>query len=200
MKYDKLDCGIILIDLSGFTNLLYKSKNNDKYMEIIIKAIDKMFCDYIDYDEKDDDIQIINTTGDGFFAISFGKDPCLSAINFSKNIEDHFSKEIKPLIKSLDLNENINLRIALHYGSVYKIHIPNFSSENNTIYISDDLNMTARIINCQTARMHTYALSKSFYKKFFGDPSAVPYECILDENEYPEKIEIFKLEETMRYK
>ena len=98
------------------------------------------------------------------------------------------------MIKLLGVNYNIDLRIALHYGSVYEINIPNFTSGNNNIYISDDLNMTARIINCQTARMHTYALSKSFFKKFFGDSAQKPYEYILDENEYPEKIEIFRME------
>ena len=202
MKTDqKIECSIVLVDLSGFTQLLYQSSTSEKTMELVLKSIETLFRKSGEATKRTKHVQIINTTGDGFIAIARGTTPSRTAVDFAKLVQKQFEKYVKQTISSVPFRQRVDLRIALHHGTIYKIEIP-FKDKTFPLYIGDDLNLLARVINSQTSRRFTFAVTKSFYKRLMlTRKTPIPDEVILDRNRYPEEIEVFRIpDEIPKYK
>ncbi len=193
--YRKQECSLVLIDLSGFTQLLYQASIKEEIMRTVVLAMTRLFQESVKAAKSSEDIKIINTTGDGFIAIATGKTPSRTALGYVQEIQDHFKHYVKSVLHSVPFRQRVDLRIALHHGSVYEIHIDGLSDGGYPLYIGDDINLIARVINSQVARRQGVAITRAFYRRLMkvkGDPPPAD-EVILDRNRYPEQIEIYKL-------
>jgi hypothetical protein len=194
--YQKLECSLILIDLSGFTQLLYHASYKDEIMRDVLMAVKKLFQNATKAALLTRDIQIVNTTGDGFVAIATGATPTRTAVKYIQEIKTHFKQYVKSVISSVPFRQRLDLRIALHHGFVYKIHISGLAKERYPLFIGDDLNLLSRLINSQVARRYGVALTKAFYKRLMltsDKELSTSDEAILDLNRYPEQIEVYRL-------
>ena len=168
-------------------------------MRTVVLAMQRMFQDAMDAASKAEDIRIINTTGDGFIAIATGKTPSRTAVGFVQQVQSHFKQYVKAVIHSVPFRQRADLRIALHHGSVYEIDITRHGKEPYPVFIGDDINLLARVINGQVARRYGVAITRAFYRRLTmskNDPPTAD-EVILDRNRYPEQIEIYKLPEAI---
>ena len=193
--YRKIECSLILVDLSGFTQLLYHASYKEEIMRTVVLAMQRLFQDAMDAASTTQDIRIINTTGDGFIAIATGKTPSRTAVGFVQQVQSHFKQYVKAVIHSVPFRQRADLRIALHHGSVYEIDIQRTGQEHYPVFIGDDINLLARVINGQVARRYGVAITRAFYRRLTmskNDPPTAD-EVILDRNRYPEQIEIYKL-------
>jgi class 3 adenylate cyclase len=194
---DKIECSLILTDLSGFTQLLYQASHNPKVMELVIRSIQTMFRKAQQTTHCVKKVRIINTTGDGFIAISTGATPSRAALEYARLIQRQYEKYVRQLLSSVPFRQRVDLRIALHHGAIYEIHIGTSDSEP-PLYIGDDLNLLARVIGSQTARRFTIAATKVFYHRLMlSKKCPIADEVILDRNRYPEQIEIYRIPETV---
>jgi len=196
-KIKRIECSMILIDLSGFTQLLYYGALKPEIMSIIINGVEQLFRRAHNAVGEHDSIQIINTTGDGFIAVATNDTPSRTALTFAQTVKADFMKFTRPTLLSIPFRQVIELRIALHHGCMYELL--QSEHEHQKIYIGDDLNLLARIVNSQIARLDGWAISRAFYKRLMlvGKTKLKPDEVILDRNKYPEQIEIYKLPATI---
>ncbi len=197
--YRKIECSLILVDLSGFTQLLYHASYKEEIMRTVVLAMQRLFQEAMDAASTTQDVRIINTTGDGFIAIATGKTPSRTAVAFVQQVQSHFKLYVKAVIHSVPFRQRADLRIALHHGSVYEIDIQRAGQEHYPVFIGDDINLLARVINGQVARRYGVAITRAFYRRLTmskNDPPTAD-EVILDRNRYPEQIEIYKLPEAI---
>lgn len=197
--YRKIECSLILVDLSGFTQLLYHASDKEEIMRTVVLAMRRMFQDAMDSASGSEDVRIINTTGDGFIAIAEGSTPSRTAVNYVREVQAHFKQYVKAIIHSVPFRQRADLRIALHHGHVYEIDITRSGAEPYPVFIGDDINLLARVINGQVARRYGVAITRGFYRRLMmikGDPP-IADEVILDRNRYPEQIEIYRLPEVI---
>lgn len=194
-NHERIECSLVLIDLSGFTQLLYNAALKEEVMRTIILAMTRLFQGSVRAAKGTDDIRIINTTGDGFIAMATGRTPTRTALRYAQEVEAEFRRSVRSLIGSVPFRQRVDLRIALHHGAVYEIHIQGFSESGYPLYISDDINLLARVINSQVARRSGIALTRAFYRRLMMSAQEPPPadEVILDRNRYPEPVEIYKL-------
>ncbi len=194
-NYERIECSLVLIDLSGFTQLLYSAAVKEEVMRTVVMAMTRLFEESVRAAEGASDIQIINTTGDGFIAIAKGKTPSRTALRYALEIKSHFQQYVRSLIHSVPFRQRVDLRIALHHGEVYEIHIDGLGDKGYPLYIGDDINLIARVINSQVARRTGIALTRAFYRRLMMSTKEPPPadEVILDRNRYPEPVEIYKL-------
>lgn len=193
-NYEKIECSLILIDLSGFTQLLYHASYSEKIMRTVVLAMKKMFQDAMLSASAARDIQIINTTGDGFIAIAIGDTPSRTAVKYVEQVRIHFVQYVSSIVNSVPFRQKVDLRIALHHGSVYRMEIADPSGAAYPLYLGDDINLIARVINGQVARRYGVAITKHFLRRLMlQDKSTTPDEVIVDRNRYPEQIDIYRL-------
>jgi class 3 adenylate cyclase len=200
-SYQKIDCSLILTDLSGFTQLLYHASCKEEIMKRVIGGIQRMFQNASKAATVAKDVQIINTTGDGFLAMVTGETPSRTAVAYAKMLEKQFASHLKSILHNVPFRQRVDLRIALHHGCVYRVEITDVSKEGYPIFIGDDINLLARVINSQTARRFVVAVTRAFYKRLVLGKETdlpIPDEVIVDRNRYPEQIEIYRLPEVIR--
>jgi class 3 adenylate cyclase len=199
-SYRKLECSLILVDLSGFTQLLYHASYKEEIMATVVRAMQRLFQDAMDASSSVKNIRIINTTGDGFIAIATGKTPSRSAVEYVQQVQKHFKHYVKAILHSVPFRQRTDLRIALHHGHVYEIEIRRGGGDTDHVYIGDDINMLARVINGQVARRYGISITRAFFRRLAMSKEAppIPDEVILDRNRYPEQIEIYRMPETIK--
>ena len=92
-----------------------------------------------------------------------------------------------------------DLRIALHHGLVHRIEVPGLLPGDHPVYIGDDINLVARVVNSQVARRHGLAITRSFLRRLLLSKGDLPPadEVIIDRNRYPEQIEVYRLPEVV---
>lgn len=164
-------------------------------MRTVVLAMQRMFQGALDGASKSVEIRIINTTGDGFIAIATGGTPSRTAVDFVDQVQSHFKQYVKSIIQSVPFRQRADLRIALHHGHVYEIEIQREGKTLDHLFIGDDLNLLARVINGQVARRYGVAITRAFYRRLaIGKQDLpVPDEVILDRNRYPEQIDVYRL-------
>lgn len=192
---EAVECSLMLIDVSGFTQLLYHSSYKEEVMRVVAQAMKRFFQDAADTAKETRDVEIINTTGDGLIAIATGATPSRTAVRFCQGIRAHFDEKVKAMIHSVPFRQRVDLRIALHHGTVHRIAITGLTAGDHPVYIGDDINLIARVINSQVARRYGIAVTRAFYRRLTMTKGDAPMadEVILDRNRYPEQIEIYKL-------
>lgn len=190
-----IDCSLILVDLSGFTQMVYQACYTEAVFRKVVLAMKLLFEDAVRAAEEVDGVRIIATTGDGFYAIVTGPRPSRTAVEFARVVQDHFDRIVKPVLRSVPFRQRIDLRIALHHDRVHRIPIEGLAAADHSIHISDGLNLIARVINSQVARRYNVAITRSFYRRLMmtGGDTPTPDEVILDRNSYPEPIEVYRL-------
>lgn len=190
-----VECSLMLIDVSGFTQLLYHASYKEEVMHVVALAMKRLFQDAADTARETHDVEIINTTGDGFLAIATGATPSRTAVRFCQGIRAHFDEKVKAMIHSVPFRQRVDLRIALHHGTVHRIAIEGLTAGDHPVYIGDDINLIARVINSQVARRYGTAVTRGFYRRLMMTKGDAPMadEVILDRNRYPEQIEVYKL-------
>lgn len=201
MRKDRIECSLILIDMSGFTQLLYQASHNEKIMDVVVKAMEKLFRKSSEAAAAIKDVQIINTTGDGFFAMATGKMPSRTAVAFARLVQRRFDTGVKSVLASLPFRQKVELRVAMHHGTIYKIQLDK-KYGGIPLFISDDMNLLARVVGCQIARRYVFAITKTFHSRLMLASNKdykfmPPDEVILDRNRYPEQIEIFRLPDSI---
>ena len=92
-----VECSLMLIDVSGFTQLLYHASYKDEVMRVVALAMKRLFQDAADTARETHDVEIINTTGDGFLAIATGATPSRTAVRFCQGIRAHFDEKVKAM-------------------------------------------------------------------------------------------------------
>ena len=147
---ERVECSLMLIDVSGFTQLLYHASYKDEVMRVVALAMKRLFQDAADTAKEAHDVEIINTTGDGFLAIATGATPSRTAVRFSQGIRAHFDEKVKGMIHSVPFRQRVELRIALHHGTGHRIAVQGLISGDHPVYIGDDINLIARV---STARL-----------------------------------------------
>jgi len=185
----------MLMDVSGFTQLLYHASNKGEVLRIVASSMERFFQHAADTAISSEGVTIINTTGDGFIAIASGATPSRTAVEFSQRIRDQFDKYVAPAIHSVPFRQRVDLRIALHHGIVHRIDIKGLTAGDHPVFIGDDINLVARVINSQVARRYGMAITRPFFRRLMltkGDPPPAD-EVILDRNRYPEQIEVYRL-------
>ena len=192
---ESIDCSVILIDLSGYTQLIYQAAHKPEMLRTVITAMTRLFEDAVRTAEAIKEVKIISTTGDGFYAIATGATPSRTALRYSMSIQSHFETQVKALIHSVPFRQRMDLRIAMHHGVLHRIDIAGLLEGDAPIYIGDALNLISRVINSQVARKHGVAITRAFYRRLMMTKGELPIadEVILDRNRYPEPIEIYKL-------
>lgn len=196
----KIECSIILIDLSGFTQLMYQANYREDIVENVLEAMQKMFGIGVKAALEADSVQMINTTGDGFIAIATGPTPSRTAVAFARAVHDQFNSNVKPIINALPFRISINLRVALHHGFVHRFDVEETGGIFHSVCLGDDLNLLARVVNSQVARRYTFAITRTFFRRLtlLDDTELrLADEVILDRNAYPEHIEVYTLPETI---
>ncbi len=196
----KIECSIIFIDLSGFTQLMYQASYRDEIVENVLDAMQRMFSSAAAAALESDSVRIINTTGDGFIAIATGPTPSRTAVAYVRAIHLQFDRLVKSIIHSLPFRMNITMRGALHHGFVHRFEVDGIGGSPDTVYLGDDLNLLIRVVNSQVARTHTFAITRTFYRRLTlqDDKLLRPAdEVILDRNAYPEPVEVYTLPETI---
>lgn len=193
--YRKIECSLVLIDLSGFTQLLYQASIKEEQMRTVVLGMTRLFNESVKAAKSASDIHVINTTGDGFIAIATGTTPSRAALRYAQEVQAHFKHYVRSVLNSLPFRQRVDLRIALHHGTVYEINIEGVANGGLPLYIGDDINLIARVINSQVARRHGVALTRAFYRRLMKTKADAPSadEVILDRNRYPEQIEIYRL-------
>jgi len=193
--YAKVECSLILIDLSGFTQLVYHASYKEEIMQVVIRAMHRLFTDAFSSAANSEDLRIVNTTGDGFIAMATGRTPSRTAMDFAQQVRTHFEDYVRSMIEAVPFRQRAELRIALHHGHVYEFELQQHGDEVLPIFISDDINLLSRVINGQVARRFGVGVTRSFYRRITmikGDLPAAD-EVILDRNRYPEQIEVYKV-------
>jgi len=185
------DCSLILIDLSGFTQLTYQASFQQKSLEKVMAKV----IDFFEQSAKivsEEGIFLINHTGDGFIAAVESKNPTRTALTFIKRIREELWSKTRDQIHSFPFRIKVDLRTALHHGKVFHAQVPGFMGES--LFFGDDINVLARVINSQTARRHGDAITRSAYRRLtLSKTEPVPDEVIIDRNKYPEPIEVFRI-------
>lgn len=191
----ELECSLMLIDVSGFTQLLYHASYKEEVMHVVSLAMQRLFQDAADTAKETHDVEVINTTGDGFLAIATGATPSRTAVRFCQGIRAHFDEKVKAMIHSIPFRQRIDLRMALHHGTVHRISVKGLTPGDHPVYIGDDINLIARVINSQVARRYGMAITRAFHRRLTMTKGEAPMadEVILDRNRYPEQIEVYKL-------
>lgn len=195
LESEAIDCSLILVDLSGFTQMVYQASYNEAVFQKVALAMKLLFQDAVRAAAAVEELRIITTTGDGFYAIVAGPRPSRTAVRFAQEIQAHFDRSVKPVIRSVPFRQRVDLRIALHHDVVHRVGIDGLGAGDQSIYLGDGLNLVSRVINSQVARRYSIAITRSFYRRLMmtkGDPPT-PDEVILDRNRYPEPIEIYRL-------
>jgi class 3 adenylate cyclase len=185
---------MILVDLSGFTQLLYQASRSEDFMVLVSQGVRAMFSRAIVSATRAADVTVINTSGDGFIAIASGQTPSRAAVAFATQIRNNFRAYVEPVINRVPFRTAIDLRIAMHHGHVYPIDVS--SAPRAPLYIGDDLNLLARVASSETARRHGVAVTTRFMARLLlckEDELHDPDEVILDRNVYPEAIEVYRL-------
>ena len=192
---EAVECGLMLIDVSGFTQLLYLASHQDEVMRTVALAMKRFFQDAADTARETQDVEVINTTGDGFLAIATGATPSRTALRFCEAVRTHFDGKVRALIHSVPFRLRVDLRIALHHGTVHRISIAGLTAGDHPVYIGDDINLIARVINSSVARRYGTAITRAFYRRLMLVKGELPTadDTILDRNRYPEQIEVYRL-------
>ena len=195
----RIEGSIILVDLSGFTQLLYHASNDERLMNFVLHAMKRLFDDAMKAADASDDVRIINNTGDGFIALATGTKPSRAAVDFAHRVQDHFKTYVSSIIGSMPFRQRTELRIALHHGHVHEIDIERHGEPPYQVYVSDDINLLARVVNSQVARRQGLAITRSFLRRLMQSKGELPLpaEVILDRNRYPEQIEVYGLPEQV---
>jgi len=210
MAIEKIECSLLFADLGDFTGLLYQAVTKHKKQEakrsmaIVVEGIRRFFQNVFTVAQHSKNLEIINTTGDGFLAMIQQipeNRPSRSMVAFASRVRQCFEKDTEPMLGQLPFRQAVNLRMALHHGDIYRIQISREENQHS-MYIGDDLNLAARVVNSQTARRDGIAITSDFYKRLMllnkkstKEPLPDDVEIILDKNEYPEQIAVFRLPE-----
>jgi class 3 adenylate cyclase len=190
-----LECSMILVDLSGFTQLLYQASRSHDLMVLVSQGVRAMFSRAIISATRAADVTLINTSGDGFIAIASGQTPSRTAVAFATQIQSNFRVFVEPVLNRVPFRTAVDVRIAMHHGYVFPIEIVS-SSPHSLLYIGDDLNLLARVASSETARRRGVAVTTRFLARLLlckDDELQDPDEVILDRNVYPEAIEVYRL-------
>jgi class 3 adenylate cyclase len=194
-----LECSMILVDLSGFTQLLYQASRSQDFMVLVSQGVRAMFSRAIMSAARAGDVMVINTSGDGFIAIASGQTPSRAAVAFATQIQSNFRLYVEPVLNRVPFRTAIDLRIAMHHGCVYPVEVVS-SPPHSLLYIGDDLNLLARVASSETARRHGVAVTTRFLARLLlckDDELNDPDEVILDRNVYPEAIAVYRLPERI---
>lgn len=196
---EAIECSLMLVDVSGFTQLLYHASTKDEVLHVVANAMKRFFQHAADTAVASEGIMVINTTGDGFIAIASGATPSRAAVSYAQSIRSHFDRYVAPTIHSVPFRQRVDLRIAMHHGIVHRIDITGLTAGDHPIFIGDDINLIARVANCQVARRYGTAITRAFYRRLMLTKAAPPAaeEVILDRNRYPEQIEVYRLPEDI---
>ena len=106
----KIECSLMLVDVSGFTQLLYHAGYKDELMHIVALAMKRFFQDAASAAQATKDVEIFNTTGDGFLAFATGRTPSRTALHFVEAIRSNFDGHVKSLIRSVPFRQRVDLR------------------------------------------------------------------------------------------
>jgi class 3 adenylate cyclase len=190
-----LECSMVLVDLSGFTQLLYQASRRQDFMVLVSQGVRAMFSRAIMSATSAADVMVINTSGDGFIAIASGQTPSRTAVAFAVQIESNYRSYVEPIINRVPFRTAVDLRIAMHHGHVYPIEVSS-AVAHSRLYIGDDLNLLARVASSETARRHGVAVTRQFLARLLlckDEELPEPDEVILDRNVYPEAIQVYRL-------
>lgn len=189
-SYRKHTCSLILFDLSGFTQLIYQASNSEEIMGQVIASVRQVFDAAGREASSCGVVRILVTTGDGFIAMADGPQ---EALDYAREVYDHFREQLQQMVHGLPFRQRINMRIALHHGCIYEVPL-DACHGGYPLFVGDDLNLLARVVNSQTARRHVFALTRPFLELLrSGQATEDPDEVIQDRNLYPEQIEVFRL-------
>lgn len=189
----KHTCSLLLFDLSGFTQLIYQAGLSDEIMGQVLGAVRRMFLESGMSAKSCDNVKILVTTGDGFIAKASGEDSARTALEYAQLVHQQFKTHLQSAVHNLPFRQRIDLRVALHHGVFFEVPLDD-NHGGYPLYIGDDLNLMARVVNSQTARRHAFALTRAFVELLTGKTMPEdPDEVIQDRNLYPEQIEIFSL-------
>jgi class 3 adenylate cyclase len=180
--------GIVFVDVSGYTQLVYHCVDDDERMERLVAAMQRMFSAVDGFEH----VHIDGYAGDGFLALVEGPTPVKTAYLFAKHLENLFQAEVKGLMKQVGVRVHVALRVGLHVGKVWRYRVRG----DETALISDAINAAARIVSSQVCRRYGIALSRACYRRLLlvGKQSIRdPDEVIQDRNRYPEPLEIYRL-------
>lgn len=110
VKPERIECSMILIDLGGFTNLLYQADASEESMEKVLRAMQRMFEIGASAAMESDTVRIVNTTGDGFIAIATGPTPSRTAVAYARAVYGQFNRHVKSIIHGLPFRMTIGNR------------------------------------------------------------------------------------------
>lgn len=196
-ELEKLDRTLMLIDLSGFTQLIYQASHNQRLLAKVMETVCDFFAGSGRIVQQSDDVEIVNHTGDGFIAMVGGKTPTRAAVTLARGVIARYQEQTAPRLSNVPFRQKVDLRVALHHGDVYRTEIPDFAP-GRPLYFGDDINVLARVVNSQTARRFGIGLTRSIYRRLtLGRGEPVADEVIIDRNRYPEQIEVFRLPEEI---
>jgi len=202
MDAEEMKGSFLVADLTDSTSLLYQAANGERNMVTVTEVYRRFFQNVFTGAQHSENVHIINTTGDGFLAIIPeipGTRPSRTLVEFASRVRRYFEKDTKPMLGSLPFRQEVNLRMALHHGHLYRIRISK-GKDQQSLYIGDDLNLAARVANSQTARDYGIAITNAFYNRLMlldRRSESSPHELIRDRNIYPRHIPVFRLPEVI---
>jgi class 3 adenylate cyclase len=179
--------GILFVDLSGYTHLLYHCATDRVRMEKLALAMYRFFAQ----DPRFPDVRVEGYAGDGFLALVGGPTPTRTAWEYALELQRRFREQTRPILLDLGVRTGIFLRIGLHLGEILSFKV---EKEGVEAHISEAICVAARIVSCQTSRRRGHAMSRAMYKRLFRAGNKEirdPDEVIQDLNKYPEPIEVF---------
>ena len=183
---------MLLVDLSGFSHVMYLASRDKAATKRILRAVQAMFARTNLAKSAVKDFKVINTTGDGFLALAGGRTPTRTALRAAQLIVESYDPRFASVLGQLPFRARVDLRIGLHHGLVYSYSMPTFMS-GIPLYNSDDLNLLSRVTSSHTARRTGMACTKVFAERLALANPGLPAEVIVDKNVYPEPIEIYAL-------
>ena len=175
LDFKSSNYAIIFFDISGYTDLLSIIENNSLLYEDVSGILARLFREVYKYSMRLGGI-VANRMGDGLILL-FDRDTPSEAVDCALHFAAHLKlyyqylffnslKELK-LRSSFDLDNIIGLKIALHFGRVYRFKhgsVLSHSTEAQYDYISHHLNLCARIMNHDICRNNDFAFSDIAWK------------------------------------
>jgi class 3 adenylate cyclase len=199
-------------DVSASTILWHEARSRDqgeeegRCQETLAQALADFFSAAIQK-AAECGVQFVNTTGDGFLAVSHSTywssqtgrhddpnyHPAQAICAFTRNAHGAFAEHVRTFVETQRFvcRKSVHLRVALHYGSVHELN-----SGGRVHFFGDPLNYASRLLDSGVARRNQIACSQVFFARFHRreiKEVGPPAETMSDRNKYPEPVEVYDL-------
>ena len=185
--------GILVADLSGYTQVVYQCVEDDIRLQRLALALFRLFRDPA---SGKPDISVEGYAGDGFLALAHGGTPARTIYDFAIALNQRFREKVRSLMMDLGFRVSISLRTGLHVGRVWRMALSREARTPHWCNVSDAIPIASRVVTSHVCRRYGLAVTRACYRRLLyagHDDIREPDEVIQDRNQFPEPLEVFRI-------